>query len=115
FLTYPPAGCPPVTRPRVAPQSRLDDMFCMGRPRSIVALLAVVMAALASAPAALASGPIQTGLGKPISVTTLKPGVTLTHYRVTVMDAGVLRTQQIYKVAWTIGNSHVVLDSMPLG
>jgi Phosphodiester glycosidase len=48
-------------------------------------------------------------------VTTLKPGVTLTHYRVTVLDGGVLRTQHIYKVAWTIGNSHVALDSVPLG
>ena len=73
------------------------------------------MVALASAPAAQASGPIQTGLSTPVSVSTLKPGVTLTHYKVTVLDAGVLRTEQIYKVAWTIGNTHVGLDSSPLG
>ena len=41
--------------------------------------------------------------------------MTLTHYKVTVLDAGVLRTEQIYKVAWTIGNTHVGLDSSPLG
>jgi hypothetical protein len=87
----------------------------MGRSRSAAVVFAVVMAALASAPAALASGPIQSGLGKPISVTTLKPGVTLKQYKVVVLDAGVLRTQRIYKVAWTIGDSHVGLDSALLG
>jgi hypothetical protein len=87
----------------------------MGRARSFAAVFAVVTVALASAPPALASGPIRSGLGTPISVTTLKPGVTLTKYKVTVLDAGVLRTQRIYKVAWTIGNSHVGLDSAALG
>jgi Phosphodiester glycosidase len=90
-------------------------MFCMGRSRSLAAVFAVVAVAFATAPAALASGPIQSGLGKPVSVTTLKPGVTLTQYKVVVLDAGILRTQRIYKVAWTIGNAHLTLDSAALG
>ena len=89
-------------------------MFRMGRTRSLAALVAVSAVALATAPAALA-GPIQSGLASPVSVTLLKPGVTLTHYRVTVLDGGVLRTQNIYKVSWTIGDSRVSLDSAPLG
>ncbi len=90
-------------------------MFCMGRSRLLAAVIAVVAVALAAAPAALASGPIRSGLGKPVSVTTLKPGVTLTRYRVTVLDFGVLRTQTIYKVSWVIGNPHVTLGASPLG
>ena len=77
-------------------------MFCMGRSRSFVAVVAVAAIALTTAPAAFATGPIQSGLGKPVAVTTLKPGVTLTQYRVVVLDAGVLRTQRIYKVVWTM-------------
>jgi Phosphodiester glycosidase len=87
----------------------------MGRLRSFAAVTAVSAAALTAAPAAYATGPIQSGLTTPVSVTTLKPGITLTQYRVTVADAGVLRTQNIYKVSWTIGNSHISLDSAALG
>ena len=54
-------------------------------------------------------------MATPVAVTTLKPGVILTQYKVTVLDAGVMRTQSIYKVSWTIGNSHVSLDSAALG
>jgi hypothetical protein len=90
-------------------------MFHMGRLRSLAAVIAVSAAALALAPAADAAGPIQSGLATPVAVTTIKPGVTLTQYKVIVNDAGVLRTQSIYKVSWTIGNSHVLLDSAVLG
>jgi hypothetical protein len=90
-------------------------MFCMGRRRRLAAVLAVFTVALAAAPAALASGPVQSGLGKPVAVTTLKPGVTLTQYRVTVLDAGVLRTQTIYKVSWVAGNSRLTLGASPIG
>ncbi len=90
-------------------------MFCMSRLRCLTALSAVAAFALTAAPAALASGPIQSGLAKPVAVTTLKPGVTLNQYRVVVLDAGVLRNETIYKVWWTIGNTHVSLDSSPLG
>ncbi|MDX6547141.1 MAG: Phosphodiester glycosidase [Gaiellales bacterium] len=90
-------------------------MFRMGRLRFLAAVIAASAAALAVTPAADAAGPIQSGLATPVAVTTLKPGVTLTQYRVTVADAGVLRTQSIYKVSWTIGNSHLSLDSAVLG
>jgi hypothetical protein len=87
----------------------------MGRLRIFAAIFAVAAVALTAAPAALAGGPIQSGLATPVSVTALKPGVTLTQYHVTVLDAGILRTQNLYKVSWTIGNSHVALDASPLG
>lgn len=87
----------------------------MGRLRALAAAIAVSAVALAVAPAAYATGPIQSGLATPVAVTTLKPGVILTQYKVTVLDAGVMRTQSIYKVSWTIGNSHVSLDSAALG
>jgi hypothetical protein len=75
-----------------------------------------IAAALAAAPAASASsGPIQSGLGSPTSKKTLRPGVTLSVYTVKVLDAGVLRTVQIRKVAWQIGNGHLALQSAVLG
>jgi hypothetical protein len=77
--------------------------------------MTVSAVALTVAPAAYATGPIQSGLATPVAVTTLKPGVILTQYKVTVADSGVLRTQAIYKVSWTIGNSRVSLDSATLG
>lgn len=90
----------------------------MRSARRLPVVLAVATAALASAgspaPAVSATGPILSGLSSP-SVKTLKPGVTLSTYRVSVNDAGVTRKQTIYKVAWTVGNSHVQLNAAPLG
>lgn len=72
---------------------------------------ALLVTAPASAPAALPAGPISSLWI--VSTTTLKPGVTLIHYRATVSSYG--RTQDIWKVAWTLGNSHVKLTSRLLG
>jgi hypothetical protein len=81
-----------------------------------MAAVAVTAAVLAAVPAASASsGPIQSGLGAPTSQRTLRPGVTLSVYTVKVLDAGVLRTVKIRKIAWQIGNSHVALQSAVLG
>lgn len=81
-----------------------------------MAVAAATAAVLAAAPAASASsGPIQSGLGSPTSKKTLRPGVTLSVYTVKVLDAGVLRTVKIRKVAWQIGNGHVSLQSAVLG
>ena len=82
----------------------------MGRVHRLsLALLSSVLLLTppATAPAALPSGPISSLWT--VSTTTLKPGVTLTHYRVTVSGYG--RTQDIWKVAWTIGNTHMALTS----
>ncbi|HYW29066.1 MAG TPA: hypothetical protein VE824_04600 [Gaiellales bacterium] len=81
-----------------------------------MAAAVVSAAALAAAPAAsAATGPIQSGLGAPTAQKTLRPGVTLSVYTVKVLDAGVLRTVKIRKIAWQIGNSHVGLQSAVLG
>src|SRR5438309_2156368 len=87
----------------------------MGSVRRLPVVLAVAAATLAAAPDASAAGPIESGLANPASVKTLRPGVTLTTYTVTVNDFGVTRRQTIYKVAWTIGNTHVQLNAAPLG
>jgi hypothetical protein len=89
-------------------------MFCMGVFRRWWAGAAAVAAVLAAAPMAAAAGPIQSGLGSP-AVKTLRPGVTLSTYTVTVLDAGVMRNEKIYKVAWSIGDTHVQLNSAILG
>jgi hypothetical protein len=90
-------------------------MFRMGALRRWWVWTAAVAVLLAAAPIASAAGPIQSGLGTPASVRTLKPGVTMSVYNVTVLDAGVLRSQKIYKIAWTVGNGHVQLNSAILG
>jgi len=88
----------------------------LGGLRCGVAVAVAIATALAAAPAAsAATGPIQSGLGSPISKKTLRPGVTLSVYTVKVLDAGVLRTVKIEKVAWQIGNGHVALQSAVLG
>jgi len=48
-----------------------------------------------------------------ISRKTLKPGLTLVHSRITVR--GVFGAQEVYKLAWKIGNPHVSLHSSLLG
>ena len=68
-------------------------------------------APVATAPAAPAPAPA-AARGTTATV-TLKPGVTLTHYRASVSGYG--RTQEIWKLAWTLGNSHVKLSSRLLG
>jgi Phosphodiester glycosidase len=88
----------------------------MGPLRRLLGGVLATIAVLAAAPAAsAASGPIQSGLGSPTSVRTLRPGVSLTVYTVKLLDAGVLRTERLYKVAWTIGNPHVQLRSALMG
>ena len=88
----------------------------IARLRRGLAAAVVSAAVLAAAPAASASsGPIQSGLGAPTAQKTLRPGVTLSVYTVKVLDAGVLRTVKIRKVAWQIGNARVALQSAVLG
>jgi hypothetical protein len=65
----------------------------------------------ASAPAALPPGPVTTLTT--VSSKTVRPGVTLTHYRATVR--GYYYDQDIYKLAWKIGNPHLSLQSTLLG
>jgi hypothetical protein len=57
------------------------------------------------------AGPVTTKVL--ISKKTLKPGVTLVHSRITVR--GVFGAQEVYKLAWKIGNRHVSLHSSLLG
>jgi hypothetical protein len=83
--------------------------------RGIVVAAAALAGSLAFVPAASASGPILSGLGKPTSTKTLKTGVVLTRYKVTVLDAGTRRVQRITKISWKLGNSHVTLGSALLG
>ncbi len=88
----------------------------MGRLRRIAAAVVATAAVLTAAPGASAStGPIQSGLGAPTAQRTLKPGVVLSVYKVKVLDAGVLRKEKIWKVAWQIGDTHVGLRSGILG
>jgi hypothetical protein len=71
------------------------------------------MAALttAAAPAALPPGPV-VKLAT-VSAKTVRPGVTLTHYRATVR--GYYYAQDVYKLAWKVGNPHLSLHSALLG
>lgn len=57
------------------------------------------------------AGPVTTKVL--ISKKTLKPGLTLVHSRITVK--GVFGAQEVYKIAWKIGNRHVSLHSSLLG
>jgi phosphodiester glycosidase len=65
----------------------------------------------ASAPAALPPGPMTTLTT--VSTITVRPGVTMTHYRATVR--GYYYAQDVYKLAWKIGNPHVSLHSTLMG
>ncbi len=83
--------------------------------RRIILLLAsavaVFVVSTSSAPATLLPGPI-THL-RVVSRTTLRPGVIFTHYHATVRGYG--RVQQIYRISWATGNTHVTLGSALLG
>ncbi len=57
------------------------------------------------------AGPVTTKVV--ISRKTLKPGVTLVHSRITVR--GAFGAQEVYKIAWKMGNPHVSLHSSLLG
>jgi phosphodiester glycosidase len=57
------------------------------------------------------AGPVTTKVL--ISRKTLKPGLTLTHSRITVR--GVFGAQEVYRLSWKIGNPHVALHSSLLG
>jgi hypothetical protein len=86
----------------------------MAPPRILLTLAASGALLLAAASPALAAGPIKSGLA-PVSTTSLKPGVTLSTYRMTVADGGIYRSINVYKVAWRVGHSHVRLHSGVLG
>jgi hypothetical protein len=83
--------------------------------RRIILLLAsvvvVFVVSTSSAPATLLPGPI-THL-RVVSRTTLRPGVVFTHYRASVR--GYSRAQEIYRISWAIGDTHVRLGSALLG
>jgi hypothetical protein len=82
-----------------------------------VALATALTSALGAvmAPQVLAAGPILSGLSKPVSVTTLKPGVVQYRYRIVVNDDGVIRKQTLYKIAWSYPSTRVALHSALLG
>jgi len=79
--------------------------------RRIILLLASAVAVFAvstsTAPATLLRGPI-TRL-RVVSRSTLRPGVVFTHYRASVR--GYSRAQEIYRISWAIGDTHVKLGS----
>jgi hypothetical protein len=83
--------------------------------RRIILLLASALVVFAvstsAAPATPLPGPI-THL-RVVSRSTLRPGVFFTHYRATVR--GYSRAQEIYRISWAIGDSHVTLGSSLLG
>src|SRR6476661_9211985 len=83
--------------------------------RRIILLLASAVAVFvvssSSAPATPLPGPI-TRL-RVVSRTTLRPGVIFTHYRANVR--GYSRAQEIYRISWPIGDTHVTLGSALLG
>jgi hypothetical protein len=83
--------------------------------RRIILLLAsavaVFVVATSAAPATPLPGPV-TRL-RVVSRTTLRPGVIFTHYRASVR--GYTRTQEIYRISWAIGDTHVTLGSALLG
>ena len=76
----------------------------------LVGIGLVGLVALSSTATAWA-GPVTTKVL--ISRKTLKPGVTLVHSRITVR--GVFGAQEVYKIAWRVGNPHVGLHSSLLG
>ena len=77
----------------------------------LASALAVFAVATSAAPATPLPGPI-TRL-RVVSRSTIRPGVIFTHYRATVR--GYSRAQEIYRVSWAIGDSHVRLGSSLLG
>jgi hypothetical protein len=87
--------------------------------RVILSLAAGLAACLGLAPQALAttpriSGPIVSYKCPPAPLfctRTLKPGVTLTHYRATMRSGP---TQDIYRLSWNLGDPHVQLLAEPL-
>ena len=83
--------------------------------RRIILLLAsavaVFVVSTSSAPATLLPGPISRL--RVVSRTTLRPGVILTHYRANVR--GYSRAQEIYRISWPIGDTHVTFGSGLLG
>jgi hypothetical protein len=76
----------------------------------LVGIVLIGLVALSSTATAWA-GPVTTRVL--ISRKTLKPGLTLVHSRITVR--GVFGAQEVYKLAWKIGNPHVALHSSLLG
>jgi Phosphodiester glycosidase len=76
----------------------------------LVGIGLVGLVALSSTATAWA-GPVTTRVV--ISRKTLKPGLTLVHSRITVR--GVFGAQEVYKLAWKMGNPHVGLHSSLLG
>jgi hypothetical protein len=76
----------------------------------LVGIGLVALVALSGAATAWA-GPVTTK--RVISHTSLRPGVTLVHSRITVR--GVFGAQEVYKLSWRIGNPHVRLHSSLLG
>ena len=91
-----------------------DDTTQMASRRIILLLasaVAVFAVSTSAAPATLLPGPI-THL-RVVSRSTLRPGVIFTHYRATVR--GYSRAQEIYRISWAIGDTHVTLGSALLG
>jgi hypothetical protein len=86
----------------------------MGSRRIILLLAsaaAVFVVSTSAAPATLLPGPI-TRL-RVVSRSALRPGVFFTHYRASVRGYG--RAQEIYRISWAIGDTHVKLGSALLG
>ena len=86
-------------------------------PLRRVALAFALISAFATVVAsqALAAGPILSGLGKPVKVTTLKPGLVQYRYRLVVNDDGIRRVQTLYKIAWSYPSTRIALHSAVLG
>ena len=86
----------------------------MGSRRIILLLAsaaAVFVVSTSAAPATPLPGPI-TRL-RVVSRSALRPGVFFTHYRASVR--GYSRAQEIYRISWAIGDTHVKLGSALLG
>ena len=91
-----------------------DDTTQMGSRRIILlfaSAVAVFAVSTSAAPATPLPGPI-TRL-RVVSRSALRPGVIFTHNRATVR--GYSRAQQIYRISWAIGDTHVTLGSALLG
>jgi hypothetical protein len=91
-----------------------DDNTEMGSRRIILLLAsaaAVFVVSTSAAPATPLPGPI-TRL-RVVSRSALRPGVFFTHYRASVR--GYSRAQEIYRISWAIGDTHVKLGSALLG
>jgi hypothetical protein len=77
----------------------------------LICAVAVFVVSSSAAPATPLPGPV-THL-RVLSRKTLRPGVFFTHYRANVR--GYPRAQEIYRISWAIGDSHVRLGSALLG